>query len=65
MFEKRWNRLLAISYFTAVMENIVLMVLIYFATTTDICLWYFVLLLSPAARFRFVGVIFSPVLFSM
>jgi len=65
MLEKRRNRLLAISYFTAVMDNIVSMVLIYFATTTDIYLWYFVLLVSHAARFGFVGAIVSPVLFSL
>ena len=65
MLEKKRNRLPAISCFTAVMDNIVSMVLIYFATTTDIYLWYFVLLVSHAARFGFVGAVVSPALFSL
>jgi class 3 adenylate cyclase len=65
LLEKKRNRLLAISYFTAVMDNVVSMVLIYFATTTDIYLWYFVLLVSHAARFGFVGAVVSPAIFSL
>ena len=65
LLEKKRNRLLAISCFTAVMDNIVSMALIYFATTTDIYLWYFVLLVSHAARFGFVGAVASPALFSL
>jgi class 3 adenylate cyclase len=65
LLERKRDRVLAIGYFTAVMDNIVSMVLIYLATTTDIYLWYFVLLVSHAARFGFTGAIVSPILFSL
>jgi class 3 adenylate cyclase len=65
LLEKKRKRLQAISCFTAVMDNLVSMTLIYFATTTDIYLWYFVLLVSHAARFGFVGAVVSPALFSL
>ncbi|NTU77906.1 MAG: hypothetical protein HGA45_00645, partial [Chloroflexales bacterium] len=38
LLEKKRNRLIAISYFTAVMDNVVSVVLIYFAAATDIYL---------------------------
>jgi class 3 adenylate cyclase len=65
LLEKTPSHIHFISYFTAIMDNIVSMVLIYLATTTDIYLWYFVLLISHAARFGFTGAIVSPVLFSI
>jgi len=65
LLEKSPNNIHSISYFTAIMDNIVSMVLIYLATTTDIYLWYFILLISHAARFGFTGAIISPVLFSI
>jgi class 3 adenylate cyclase len=65
LLEKIPSHIHFISYFTAIMDNIVSMVLIYLATTTDIYLWYFVLLISHAARFGFTGAIVSPVLFSI
>jgi len=65
LLEKTPSHIHFISYFTAIMDNIVSMVLIYLATTTDIYLWYFVLLISHAARFGFIGAIASPFLFSI
>jgi class 3 adenylate cyclase len=65
LLKKRKERIVEISYFTAIMDNIASMVLIFLARTTDIYLWYFVLLVSHAARFGFIGSIVSPVLFSL
>ena len=56
--------IIAVSYFTATMDILVSLVLIYFAGSSDIYLWYFVLLVSHSARFGFTGAILSPVLFS-
>ena len=65
LLRRHRERIIEISYFTAIMDNIVSMVLIFLARTTDIYLWYFVLLVSHAARFGFVGSIVSPVIFSV
>jgi class 3 adenylate cyclase len=65
LLEKKREKLRVISLFTAAMDNVVSLVLIYLATDTDIYLWYFVLLVSHAARFGFVGALVSPVLFSL
>ena len=56
--------IIAISYFTATVDILVSLALIYLAAPTDIYLWYFVLLVSHSARFGFIGAVLSPVLFS-
>ncbi len=64
LLEKKKVSVNTISLFTAIMDNLVSIALIYFATTTDIYLWYFVLLVSHAARFGFKGAVISPFVFS-
>ena len=54
----------AVGYFTATVDILVSLALIYFAASSDIYLWYFVLLVSHSARFGLMGAIVSPVLFS-
>jgi class 3 adenylate cyclase len=46
------------------MDILISFVLIYFAASSDIYLWYFVLLVSHSARFGLLGAIVSPVMFS-
>jgi class 3 adenylate cyclase len=58
------HRILTISVVSGVGDIIVSAALIFFAERTDIYLWYFVLLVSHAARYGFVGAIVSPVVFS-
>ena len=65
LLKKKKEHIIIISYFTAIMDNIVSIVIIFLARTTDIYLWYFVLLVSHAARFGFIGSILSPTLFSI
>ena len=64
IFKKR-EYIVLISRFSAVIDIIVSVVLIYFAGQKDIYLWYFVLLVSHAARFGFIGSIISPIIFSI
>ncbi len=54
-----------LSRVTAVGDIIVSLVLIYFGGELDLYLWYFVLLVSHAARFGFIGAVVSPALFSV
>jgi len=62
----KWRKhISAISLFTGIMDIIVSVAIIFMTATTDIYLWYFVLLVSHAARFGFAGAILSPVLFSL
>jgi class 3 adenylate cyclase len=56
--------ILVISHITASLDILVSLALIYLAASTDIYLWYFVLLVSHSARFGFLGAVLSPVLFS-
>jgi len=56
--------IVAVGYFTTTMDILVSLALIYFAASSDIYLWYFVLLVSHSARFGLMGAIVSPVLFS-
>ncbi len=60
---KREN-ILTVSVVSSLGDIIVSAALIFFAGRTDIYLWYFVLLVSHAARFGFVGAIISPIVFS-
>ncbi len=53
-----------LSMLTAVGDIVVSLILIYFGGGNDLYLWYFVLLVSHAARFSFVGAIVSPLVFS-
>jgi len=61
----RNQRIRAISVVSGIGDIVVSAVLIYFAGRTDIYLWYFVLLVSHAARYGFAGAILSPVIFSV
>jgi class 3 adenylate cyclase len=60
----RRGRILAISVVSGLGDIIVSAALIFFAGRADIYLWYFVLLVSHAARFGFLGAILSPIVFS-
>jgi class 3 adenylate cyclase len=60
----RNQHILAISVASGVGDIVVSAVLIFFAARTDIYLWYFVLLVSHAARYGFIGAIVSPLAFS-
>ena len=64
IFKKR-EYIVLISRFSAVIDIVVSVVLIYFAGQKDIYLWYFVLLVAHAARFGFIGSIISPIIFSV
>ena len=63
IYNKRVH-IIIISYFSATIDIIVSVLLIFLSAKTDIYLWYFVLLVSHAARFGFIGSIVSPVIFS-
>ena len=65
LISKRKVPIPLVSYFTGVMDILVSLALIFFAEAGDIYLWYFVLLVSHAARYGFFGSILSPVLFAM
>ena len=56
--------IMTISVVSGLGDIIVSAALIFFSGRTDIYLWYFVLLVSHAARFGFMGAIISPVIFS-
>ncbi len=60
----RRRYILAVSVASGLGDIIVSVALIFFAGRTDIYLWYFVLLVSHAARYGFAGAIVSPILFS-
>ncbi len=60
----RNERIVAVSVASGLGDIVISAVLIYFAGRTDIYLWYFVLLVSHAARFGFAGALLSPVVFS-
>jgi class 3 adenylate cyclase len=64
LLQYKSRQIVAISYFTGIMDILVSLVLIYLSAETDVYLWYFVLLVSHAARYGFIGSILSPVLFS-
>ncbi len=64
LINRKREYIVPISYASAVGDIVVSAVLIFFAGRTDIYLWYFVLLVSHAARFGFVGAIVSPIVFS-
>jgi class 3 adenylate cyclase len=57
-------RIRIVSALTAAGDILVSAVLIYFGGGNDLYLWYFVLLVSHAARFGFAGSIISPLAFS-
>lgn len=59
----RWAARLSVV--TAVGDIVVSVILIYFGGGLDLYLWYFVLLVSHAARFGFVGAVVSPAVFSI
>ena len=62
---KKREHIKLISQVTAGLDILVSAVLIYLSAKTDIYLWYFVLLVSHAARFGFMGAIVSPIIFSV
>jgi class 3 adenylate cyclase len=64
LIKRRNEHVLTISVVSGVGDILVSAVLIFFAERTDIYLWYFVLLVSHAARYGFAGAIASPVVFS-
>ncbi len=64
LIDKKREYIVPISYSSTIGDIVVSAVLIFFAGRTDIYLWYFVLLVSHAARFGFVGAIVSPMVFS-
>jgi class 3 adenylate cyclase len=59
------ERVVAVSVLTAVGDIVVSAVLIFFGGGNDLYLWYFVLLVSHAARFGFIGSIASPAAFTV
>ena len=60
-----WNQhIMTISIVSGLGDIVISAALIFFAGRTDIYLWYFVLLVSHAARFGFLGAIISPIAFS-
>jgi class 3 adenylate cyclase len=60
----RRQSILTVSVVSGLGDIVVSAALIFFAGRTDIYLWYFVLLVSHAARFGFLGAIISPIVFS-
>ena len=66
IYRKR-QYIILISQVTATLDILVSAILIYLSISqkNDIYLWYFVLLVSHAARFGFLGAIISPVIFSI
>lgn len=62
---RRPDQAARLSVITAVGDIVVSVVLIYFGGALDLYLWYFVLLVSHAARFGFIGSVASPVVFSL
>jgi class 3 adenylate cyclase len=56
--------IMTISVASALGDILISAALIFFSGRTDIYLWYFVLLVSHAARFGFLGAIISPLVFS-
>lgn len=56
--------IMTLSVVSGLGDIIVSAALIFFSGRTDIYLWYFVLLVSHAARYGFLGAIVSPVVFS-
>jgi len=65
LIHKRRDCIIPISYFSGLADSIISVVLIYFAGLKDVYLWYFVLLVSHAARYGFVGSLVSPLAFSI
>ena len=64
VISSRKEYIVTISLVSGLGDIIISAALIFFAGRTDIYLWYFVLLVSHAARFGLIGAIISPVLFS-
>jgi class 3 adenylate cyclase len=58
------QHIMTVSIASGLGDIIISAALIFFAGRTDIYLWYFVLLVSHAARFGFLGAIISPIVFS-
>lgn len=65
LVRRRADRIVVVSAVTAVGDIVVSAVLIYFGGSNDLYLWYFVLLVSHAARFGFLGSILSPAAFTV
>jgi class 3 adenylate cyclase len=61
----RHQFIMTISLASGLGDIIISVALIFFSGRTDIYLWYFVLLVSHAARFGFLGAIISPLVFSV
>jgi class 3 adenylate cyclase len=64
LISKRKGSIYLLSVFTGVMDNLVCLALIFFAKGNDVYLIYFVLLVSHAMRYGFLGSILSSVIFS-
>ena len=60
----RREYILSVSVVSGLGDIVISAALIFFSGRTDIYLWYFVLLVSHAARFGFKGAIISPIVFS-